>query len=71
VCIFLITAKESGTFTGLTELVDRDGYAHSAYLVEKDKANIVVVRPDGFIGAIVMDAAGMQRYFTNIFDCVV
>lgn len=67
---FLISAKEPGTLTGLTELVDRDGYAHSAYLVEKGKANIVVVRPDGFIGAIVMDAAGMQRYFANIFDCV-
>lgn len=66
----LILSEESGTFTSLTELVDRDGHAHRAYLVEKDKVNIVLVRPDGFIGAIVMDATGVERYFANIFDGV-
>lgn len=66
--LILGEGSESGAFPSQTELVDQDGHAHNAYFVEKGKVNIVVVRPDGFIGAIVMDASGVQRYFMNIFD---
>jgi hypothetical protein len=29
---------------------------------------IVIVRPDGFIGAIVNDVDGIDRYFSKIFQ---
>ncbi|KAJ6625003.1 FAD binding domain-containing protein [Mycena sp. CBHHK59/15] len=59
--------KDSGSpVEGSGKFVDRDGHAFSAYLVNKDM-NIVVVRPDGFIGAIVNGADGMDRYFAKIF----
>jgi len=63
----VIGNKESGGFPGTNVLIDADWHAHSSYLVQKDTVNVVLVRPDGFIGAIVMDAAGVQRYFSKIF----
>ena len=44
---------------------DFEGYAHSAYEVSQ-KPTIVIVRPDGAIGAIVLEAAGIGRYFGRI-----
>ncbi|KAJ7657824.1 hypothetical protein DFH06DRAFT_1327883 [Mycena polygramma] len=58
--------KVSASVQGPTDLVDRDGHAFSAYLVG-ETATIVVVRPDGFIGAIVVDNEGLNRYFNKIF----
>ncbi|KAJ6482979.1 FAD binding domain-containing protein [Mycena vitilis] len=49
-----------------TGLVDRDGHAFSTYLVG-ETTTVVVVRPDGFIGAIVADDEGLNRYFSKIF----
>ncbi|KAL1762215.1 FAD binding domain-containing protein [Schizophyllum commune] len=46
-------------------LEDFEGHAHSAYEVSQ-KPTIVVVRPDGAIGAIVLEAAGIGRYFGRI-----
>jgi len=66
--IIVISSEQSGDFTGTNVLIDGDGHAHNAYLAQNDTVNIVVVRPDGFIGAIVMDAVGVQRYFSKIFD---
>jgi hypothetical protein len=66
--IIVISSEQSGDFTGTNVLIDGDGHAHNAYLAQNDTVNIVVVRPDGFIGAIVMDVVGVQRYFSKIFD---
>ncbi|EIW84673.1 hypothetical protein CONPUDRAFT_116825 [Coniophora puteana RWD-64-598 SS2] len=46
-------------------LIDRDNYAYSHYLV-KDDTRVVVVRPDGVIGAIVAGSPGVDAYFTLI-----
>jgi len=62
----VVCSEEFMDFTGTTMLVDGDGHARSAHLVSKDTVK-VVVRPDTFIGAIVMDAVGVQRYFSKIF----
>lgn len=66
--VIVIASEESRDFTGTNVLIDRDGHAHNAYLAPNDTVNIVVVRPDGFIGAIVMDVVGVQRYFSKILD---
>ncbi|KAG1882163.1 FAD binding domain-containing protein [Suillus subluteus] len=48
-------------------LVDREGYAHSAYLMEADQMKVFVIRPDGVVGAIVHGAEGVKKYFSKIF----
>ncbi|EGN97139.1 hypothetical protein SERLA73DRAFT_183757 [Serpula lacrymans var. lacrymans S7.3] len=47
-------------------LEDKDGYAYKHYLVGGD-TRVVVVRPDGVVGAIVHGAEGMVRYFDGVF----
>ncbi|KAL1742351.1 FAD binding domain-containing protein [Schizophyllum fasciatum] len=46
-------------------LEDRDGEAYKAYEVADDPT-VVVVRPDGVIGAIVMGEGGVEEYFGGI-----
>ncbi|KAL1746389.1 FAD binding domain-containing protein [Schizophyllum fasciatum] len=46
-------------------LKDVEGYAYSAYEIVQEPT-VVVVRPDGAIGAIVLDDAGIGRYFAQI-----
>jgi 2-polyprenyl-6-methoxyphenol hydroxylase-like FAD-dependent oxidoreductase len=48
-------------------LVDSEGHANNAYRVENGKLTIVIVRPDGFVGAIVNDIEGVGRYFAKVF----
>ncbi|KAG0704756.1 FAD binding domain-containing protein [Suillus ampliporus] len=48
-------------------LVDQEGYAYSAYLVEANQTKVFVIRPDGVIGAIVHGVEGMKKYFSKIF----
>ncbi|KAK0421799.1 hypothetical protein EV421DRAFT_1915109 [Armillaria borealis] len=45
-------------------LTDGDGYARKHY---NDRDGIVVVRPDGMIGALVGGVDGLKRYFKGIF----
>ncbi|KAG1716082.1 hypothetical protein ID866_1054 [Astraeus odoratus] len=51
-------------------LLDRDGHAYDAYIVERGSAKVVVVRPDGVVGAIVRGAEGLGRYLDGIFGAV-
>lgn len=44
-----------------------DGHAQTIYQVENEPT-IVVVRPDGAIGAIVLEAGGIGRYFSKILQ---
>ncbi|KAG2125949.1 FAD binding domain-containing protein [Suillus clintonianus] len=48
-------------------LVDQEGHAYSAYLVEADQTKVFVIRPDGVVGAVVHGAEGVKKYFSNIF----
>ncbi|KAJ7146800.1 hypothetical protein C8R44DRAFT_827295 [Mycena epipterygia] len=52
---------------GRSGFVDMEGHAFATYLVEGE-CRVVVVRPDGFIGAIGGSADGMERYFSRIFS---
>ncbi|KAJ8597131.1 hypothetical protein M405DRAFT_804318 [Rhizopogon salebrosus TDB-379] len=48
-------------------LLDQEGHAYAAYLVEATQTKVFVIRPDGVIGAIVHGAEGVKRYFSKIF----
>ncbi|KAJ6542794.1 FAD binding domain-containing protein [Mycena capillaripes] len=61
-----VVHKAATSLQGGFNLVDRQGHAFASNLVGEE-ITIVVVRPDGFIGAIVVDDAGLTRYFFNIF----
>ncbi|KAI6024600.1 FAD binding domain-containing protein [Pisolithus microcarpus] len=48
-------------------LVDQAGHAYRGYAVEEGETKVVVVRPDGVVGAIVRGVAGLERYFEGVF----
>ncbi|THV05565.1 hypothetical protein K435DRAFT_744813 [Dendrothele bispora CBS 962.96] len=48
-------------------LVDRDGHAYKGYVVSESEISVVVVRPDGYIGALVFQPEGLKSYFSKIF----
>ncbi|KAL0577855.1 hypothetical protein V5O48_004127 [Marasmius crinis-equi] len=59
-------ATEANTQQGVDfTFVDEKGYAHKHYGIEK--SSVVVVRPDGYVGAVVDDHEGLQQYFSKIF----
>lgn len=58
--------KKTGTATKATYTVtDNEGEAYKAYEISSEPT-VVVVRPDGVIGAIVKNTEGIRRYFTSI-----
>jgi len=64
---YIIVQSGTGSTAGAKTLVDEDRHAHNAYRVEDDAGTVVIIRPDTFIGAIVKEAAGVERYFGKIF----
>lgn len=48
-------------------LEDQAGHAFDAYGSEEGEFRIVVVRPDGYVGAIVKGAEGVRKYFGKVF----
>ncbi|KAJ7093880.1 FAD binding domain-containing protein [Mycena belliarum] len=46
---------------------DREGHAYSGYGLTPGELAVVVVRPDGVVGAVVPGAEGVERYFQKIF----
>ncbi|KAF8202413.1 hypothetical protein BJ912DRAFT_944749 [Pholiota molesta] len=46
-------------------LIDSEGHAYAGYNV--DGTGVVIIRPDGVIGARVGGAAGVEQYFKGIF----
>ncbi|KAG1872119.1 FAD binding domain-containing protein [Suillus tomentosus] len=47
-------------------LVDQEGHAYSAYLMEAGQTKVFVIRPDGVVGAIVHGTEGVTKYFSKI-----
>lgn len=45
---------------------DTKDHAHKAYGLTVESLHVVVVRPDGIIGAFTDSAAGMERYFAHV-----
>ncbi|KAF9017773.1 hypothetical protein BDZ89DRAFT_960743, partial [Hymenopellis radicata] len=64
--VYGIVKKGTGKDEG-DVFVDRDGHAYGAYMVGEGDGIMVVVRPDGFIGAVVKDWEGVETYFGKIF----
>ncbi|KAJ3881576.1 FAD binding domain-containing protein [Lentinula edodes] len=51
----------------VTTFVDTEGYAYSGYDVAHDTPTVFIVRPDGYIGALVTSGGlGIRSYFTGI-----
>ena len=66
---FLIVREDPtklGLKTQVPVLFDRHGHGHEDYLVEEDAGDIVIVRPDSFVGAVVKDLEAAKRYFAKI-----
>ena len=47
-------------------LVDQEGYAHEGYPPVGKGCSVIVVRPDGVVGAVVKGANGIKRYFDGV-----
>jgi len=47
-------------------LEDRGGHAYRTYAL-RDRCDVVVVRPDGLIGAVVRSREGLRRYLRGVF----
>lgn len=58
-----VKAVKDATLT----VVDRDGHAYAGYPPVTKGFSVIVVRPDGVVGAVVQGAAGVARYFDGIF----
>ncbi|KAI6018083.1 FAD binding domain-containing protein [Pisolithus microcarpus] len=49
-------------------LVDQGGHVYRGYVVEEGEIKVVVVRPDGVVGATVRGVAGLEQYFEGVFE---
>ena len=65
--IVLPQGSEGATVDQVAVVVDHGGHAYRAYLAVEGEQKVVVVRPDGVVGAIVRDAGGVKIYFDKIF----
>ncbi|EEB97056.1 hypothetical protein MPER_03705 [Moniliophthora perniciosa FA553] len=48
--------------------VDADGHAYQNYRVTPGDSFTVVVRPDGYIGALAKGASGLKEYFVKLLN---
>ena len=46
---------------------DTEGHAHTGYGIKDDQFQVVIVRPDGVIGAFVDGEVGVAKYFSLVF----
>jgi len=46
-------------------LIDKEDYAYTGYHV--NRASMAIIRPDGVVGARVLGASGVERYFIGVF----
>ncbi|KAI6108293.1 FAD binding domain-containing protein [Pisolithus sp. B1] len=60
-------SSEVDQAAGVEVLVDHEGHAYRGYIAESQEVKIVVVRPDGVIGAIVRGVTGLERYVEGVF----
>jgi hypothetical protein len=67
----IVLAQGSEVTTGaqadVMVVIDHGGHTYRAYLAVKGEKKVVVVRPDGVVGAIVHGAEGVGAYFAKIF----
>ncbi|KAI6033332.1 FAD binding domain-containing protein [Pisolithus marmoratus] len=61
------TSSEEDQLIDVEVLVDRVGHAYRGYIVEEQETKVVVVRPDGVVGAVVRGVRGLEQYFEGVF----
>ncbi|KAF7366385.1 FAD-binding-3 domain-containing protein [Mycena sanguinolenta] len=68
--VLLLPQGQTATDGSSSALVleDRAGHAYAGYGMRVDELTVVIVRPDGVVGAVVIDAEGMERYFRKILS---
>ncbi|TFY80324.1 hypothetical protein EWM64_g3688 [Hericium alpestre] len=49
-------------------LYDSGGHAHAAYRPEASSRSIVIIRPDGVVGALLGDMEGVNKYFSGVLS---
>ena len=49
---------------------DKHGHGAHAYQIDEGAPAVVVVRPDGYVGAYVHDETGAQEYFSRVFSTI-
>ncbi|KAK0489306.1 hypothetical protein IW261DRAFT_1414669 [Armillaria novae-zelandiae] len=64
--VVIVPHRPAGTISTDYVLVDGDGYAYKHYKIAEKITKVVVVRPDGIIGALVTGVDGLKRYFKEI-----
>ena len=62
-----VVTGSSTVTSGADFVIDAAGHAYRAYLTEKGEKKVVVVRPDGVVGAIVRGPEGVKAYLGKIF----
>jgi len=67
-CIVPREASSSAQLHADAVLEDRGGHAYTGYAVDRARSTVIVVRPDGVIGAVVFGAEGTKQYFDGMFD---
>ena len=67
---FVLLGREGvpAAIEGVTTYHDKEGYAYKGYGVDDEALTVVVVRPDGYIGAFVQDVDGLKTYISRIAD---
>lgn len=51
-------------------LKDKGGHAYAAYGCAVDAPTVVIVRPDGVVGAVVLGEEGVGKYFKGVFSAI-
>ncbi|KAJ4474895.1 monooxygenase [Lentinula aciculospora] len=68
--VVLPRASDSISSSALADmtLVDTEGYAYLIYAITDDTPTVFIVRPDGYIGALITSGeSGVRSYFSSIF----
>ncbi|KAJ3717757.1 FAD binding domain-containing protein [Lentinula raphanica] len=62
------TTNSSSTLVDMN-LVDTEGYAYKNYAIAIDTPTVIIVRPDGYIGALITSGgSGIRKYLSGIFS---
>jgi len=61
-----VSSTETASFSVGRVLVDRDNHAYKTYL-PNGSSKVIVIRPDGIIGALTDDVSGLEKYLQLIF----
>jgi hypothetical protein len=66
-CIMPRDRSSSAQLHTVAVLEDHDGHAYTGYAVNRARGTVIVVRPDGVIGAVAFGVERTERCFDGIF----